>query len=94
MHKRYRKKPIEVEAVQHLEGIKLPPGFLRDDEEIRTPPYGSTSIEVRRTALVGTTLAALVLLGEWLVRNPDGSLSTVPAKVFEATYEEVTPDAA
>ena len=77
--KRFRKKAVEVEAVQCFLGSS-PVDFLRDDEEFRVGAVITTVVK-------GQVPVAHLRTGDWLLRKPDGHLESCKPDYFTATYE-------
>ena len=84
----YRKKPVEVEAVQwdgtNGEAIKEWGAGFRKIEYALTPPV------LRIYTLEGTMEASL---GDWVIKGIQGELYPCKPDIFKATYElvEETP---
>lgn len=82
----YRKKPVEVQAVQS--------GAVFDDRD-NMPSWLKAERECRRLRFVDALGGIVVVDGEearrldWIVRDATGAISVVPASVFAATYEPV-----
>lgn len=78
---RYRKKPVEIEAVQ-FDG--------KNQEEIArfmgVVQYDRHSREITIETLEGTHLARP---GDWIIRGVKGELYPCKPDIFEATYEPV-----
>jgi hypothetical protein len=80
---RYRKKPVEIEAV-HYDGT-FPLGYLGDAENVRAAGDGSGCIEI--STLEGVMRADV---GDWIIRGVKGELYPCKPDIFEATYEAVS----
>jgi len=94
---KFRKKPVEIEAYQltreMLEdnfffGRKLPPGI-----KIMNSDYNPDQKEIYSFSAYVVTIhgeTAKVVLGEWVITEPDG-IHHYPCKpdIFAATYEPV-----
>jgi hypothetical protein len=84
---RFRKKPVEIEAV-HWTGhnfgdlVILEEGCDQEKHIVRTDSYGCVSIQT----LEGTMLAKP---GDWIMRGVKGELYPCKDEIFRATYEEV-----
>ena len=83
--KRYRKKPVEVEA------LKLDPHNAFDvlDQvggELEMTDYGTT------TALLIPTLEGIMRaeIGDYIIRGVEGEYYACKRRIFEKTYEEAT----
>jgi len=81
--KRYRKKPVEVEAVQWTGENVAEIGALTEPSVPKLDP-------VTRTLYFGGDQFAKA--GDFIVRDFDGALRGVTPRAFEATYEEVPAD--
>lgn len=92
--KRFRKKPVEVEAIQL---VKTNPGeivgwvndnggeaFMRGG-----PSGGSAGGQVMIVTLEGTHRADQ---GDWIIRGVKGEFYPCEPDIFAATYEQVTSD--
>lgn len=79
---RYRKKPIEIEAV-HYDGM-FPLEFLGDADYVQAASDGSDSIEIH--TLEGVMRADV---GDWIIRGVQGELYPCKPDIFDATYEPV-----
>lgn len=82
--KRYRKRPVEVEAVQ----LDLQNAFTVLDEiggELEMTDYGTP------TALLIPTLEGIMRaeIGDYIIRGAEGEFYPCKSKIFEKTYEEV-----
>jgi hypothetical protein len=83
---RYRKKPVEIEAVQYLgfetngEECEL---FLGDDFETHLPSQNQIAIRTLEGELTASK-------GDWLIRGVKGEHYPCKPDVFAATYEPVT----
>jgi len=81
---RYRKKPVEVEAVQWTGENRVEvEAFLRDGESL------SEGAGIWRGDELATFLPANLA---YVIRNEGGGLRVVQANLFEATYEPVDQD--
>lgn len=92
---RYRKKPVEVEAVQFTgdnwnevaaltggrEFAEVHPEDWRDDPDIVAEVYDKL-----HSTWVG------VKVGQWIIRGVQGEFYPCDPDVFEATYEAVTDE--
>jgi hypothetical protein len=80
----YRKKAVEVEAVQWTgENIEEIRAFLRPEEFTQNSGNGSLWLRLRREGL------GMVFKGRFIVRHGDGKLERFAPEIFEATYEPV-----
>ena len=83
--KRYRKKPVEIEAMQ----LDPQNAFAVLDEvggELEMTDYGTP------TALLIPTLEGIMRaeIGDYIIRGVEGEYYPCKPKIFEKTYEEVT----
>lgn len=83
--KRYRKKPVEIEAVQ----LDPQNAFTVLDEvggELEMTDDGTP------TALLIPTLEGIMRaeIGDYIIRGVEGEFYPCKPKIFEKTYEEVT----
>lgn len=83
--KRYRKRPVEVEAVQ----LDPQNAFAVLDEvggELEMTDYGTP------TALLIPTLEGImrVEVGDYIIRGVEGEFYGCKRRIFEKTYEKVT----
>lgn len=89
---RYRKRPVEVQAVRWL-GSNLAEvlalvdfdALPADDVHVKCPPLGTLAIPT----LEGTMTAQL---GDWVIRGVKGELYPCKPDIFEVTYEPVPDD--
>jgi hypothetical protein len=80
---RFRKKPVEIEAVQ-FDGT-FPLAFLQDTEQVR---WDEDCLAI--DTLEGTMRARE---GDWIIRGIQGEPYPCKPDIFEATYEPVEPHA-
>ena len=82
--KRYRKKPVVIEAVQYVEYGKLVTGMCNSQSCYTS---GNTEPHVHT---IHESQIVLLTVGDWIIPEPDGK-HFYPCKpdIFEATYEEV-----
>lgn len=80
---RFRKRPVEVEAVQWLgtNGAEVG-GFLGISPEVDFPCHPRIGIQT----LEGVMYAEP---GDWVIRGVKGEFYPCKPDIFEATYEEV-----
>ena len=93
---RYRKKPVEVEAIQycdcHPEDIMEWSGArfvdVLTDEHNLEEPYG----HLKRSVLAIRTLEGdmIVSPGDYVIRGVQGEFYPCRSDIFEATYERVS----
>jgi hypothetical protein len=99
---RYRKKPVEIEAVQlrwdtwdemcSFAGVgpeeDKPEGCYIDAEGYThdAPPSNDALLGLRIPTLEGTMLATE---GDWVIKGIQGELYPCKPEIFEATYEQV-----
>ena len=93
--RRFRKKPVVIEAVQfthavrqahHFDGGPLPPGVRLESAHI-----APSDRVVLHDRFVIDTLEGLmeVSLGDWIIRGVEGELYPCKPGIFAKTYEEV-----
>ena len=86
---RYRRKPVEVEAIQFDPDKRpWPPGV----HEIK--PHWSASVleyDPKRFGFTGNDSAASIAPGDWIVTNQTGEQYVVRELVFSPIYEEIKP---
>ena len=97
--KRYRKKPVVIEAVQWdgtSGGANTVIDWINDNEgcaRYRCAPGGCTGTEeghrVAIETLEGTMFADA---GDWIIRGVQGEFYPCKSDIFEATYERVDDD--
>lgn len=84
--KRYRKKPVVIEAVQFggypSEIVSWCGGTL----DTRTGPTGAAVYVIAIDTLEGTMLA---FPGDWIIKGVQGEFYPCKPDIFQATYEEV-----
>lgn len=95
---KFRKKPVLVDAVQltkeaidsHvLDKAPLPKGCYLSHASSHAP----TRTVYRAVVRLKNTSLDIVMPGDWIICDADGSYSTVKPNIFEATYEPVPPSA-
>ncbi|WBL18500.1 hypothetical protein [Citricoccus sp. NR2] len=89
---KYRKKPVEIEAMQVLDDIRVHLAICRWAESV-TPegqviPVVMSKFDERLFihTLEGTMTASL---GDWIIRGVQGEFYPCKPDIFEATYEAV-----
>jgi hypothetical protein len=83
---RYRKKPVEIDAIQ-LTATNLAAvlGFISDGPDITVNVHSNTNgPRIDIPTLEGTMTAHT---GDWIIRGVQGELYPCKPDVFEATYE-------
>jgi hypothetical protein len=90
---KFRKKPVEVEAIQYdgtnRDEIVAFMGRTRDvrAEELQVPaPGGGTQGELIVHTLEGDTAPSV---GDWIIRGVQGECYPCKPDIFEATYDKV-----
>jgi hypothetical protein len=92
---RYRKKPIEIEAVQFEwkdgEGIPDIPGVRFSKwVDVNIPDHGTKLAPIASTAYIETLEGPLrVSRGDWIITGVKGERYPCKPDIFEATYEPV-----
>lgn len=83
--KKYRKKPIIIEAEQYVEYGKLVRGICN------SMSCHSSGNDQPHVHTIHDNQMVLLEVGDWIIPEPDGK-HFYPCKpgIFEATYEEVT----
>ena len=86
---KYRKKPIEVEAVQYLreENIMQAQDFF-GKENGKILLYDDETNDYFIHTLEGDMH---LTKGDWIIRGVKGEYYPIKSDIFEATYEPVTP---
>lgn len=88
---RYRKRPVEIDAIQMTGGNTLEVvTFIRDGGgkySTSTHPTDGTHDQVFIHTLEGEMRA---VDGDWIVRGVQGEFYPVKPDIFEATYERVS----
>lgn len=88
--RRFRKKPVEIEAIQMTGGNTVQVvGFIRDAGvrySTATHPTDGTRDQVFISTLEGEMRA---VDGDWIVEGVQGELYPVKPDIFAATYEPV-----
>ncbi len=82
--KKFRKKPVVIEAVQITDATFDDPH--PNPEHIAGPIYDPVNRTVIIATLEGTMLANV---GDWIIRGVKGELYPIKPDIFEATYEPV-----
>lgn len=87
--KKYRKKPVEIEAVQvtqrNGEEIESWIGASAKSYDVGMAPGMTHHIDI--DTLEGTMRADV---GDWIIKGVKGEFYPCKPDIFEATYEEVT----
>lgn len=89
--KRYRKKPVLVEAIQYLPGMSLkdfPKGVnMRILEAAPNAPMSAP----RQVEFYVRTLEGQMIVSpyDWIIRGTHGELYPCKPEIFETIYEEV-----
>ena len=99
---KYRKKPVEIEAVQltwenwseicEHAGVgpedDKPSGVYLDDEDYihETPPDSNSRLGLRIPTLEGTMIGTE---GDWIIKGVSGAIYPCKPDIFEKTYEPV-----
>jgi hypothetical protein len=78
--RRYRKKPVVIEAMQYLGSFELE--FLGDSERVRKAADDTGACEI--VTLEGVMRCEV---GDWIIRGVKGELYPCKPDIFEATYE-------
>ena len=80
---KYRKKPVEIEAVQWMAD-----NFVEVDEFMGDCPHSTYPAEgkVEINTLEGTMLATV---GDWIIRGVNGEYYPCKPDIFEKTYDRV-----
>lgn len=94
----YRKKPVEIEAVQLASrsgDFTSAPRWFLDALVEADPNEGAAMLPVGKCAWIGTDLAISTLEGvmhaspgDWVIRGIKGELYSCKPDIFAATYEE------
>jgi hypothetical protein len=90
--RRYRKKPVEVEAILARDAIRYAgqawdqlPEWLSETYEHDIVVFGPTEVFIK--TLEGTMRAGK---DDWIIRGVQGELYPCKPDIFEATYEAVS----
>lgn len=101
---KYRKKPVEVEAIRlgwdtwnevcdFVPKERFGGGKYLDDRTLEMLPEGEISntmgLILKPINPTRSAVAKLVIQGDWLVRGEDDIVNVLTNEVFEATYEPV-----
>ena len=81
MATKFRKKPIVIEAWQHLKHPTFQPLWVFENSS-----YDAPNKTLRITTPEGVLVANI---GDWIIRGIKGEVYPCPLDVFEATYEAV-----
>jgi len=86
MAEKFRKRPVEIEAVQFVKPYHRVKEFCRTIRWVK----GANGLVVwgRIPTLEGDMRADL---GDWIIRGVQGEFYPCKPDIFEATYERVTP---
>jgi hypothetical protein len=97
--RRYRKRPVEVEAVQvTAENVNDVCGWINDGVDEMKQPDARSAVYERfffgRPETMVVTVPTLhgdaeAVEGEWVVRGPKGDFWPVRGDIFEESYQEV-----
>ena len=85
---KYRKKPIEIEAIQYLrdENIMQVQDFF-GDENGKTLIYDAPINQYKIRTLEGDMT---LIKGDWIIRGVKGEFYPCKPDIFEMTYEKVS----
>lgn len=85
--KKYRKKPVVIEAVQFtMESKDQAFNFIRCNCSADFDPDGNPILTIQ--TLEGEMVARF---GDWIIKGIKGEFYPCKPDIFEATYEEVKP---
>lgn len=97
MTRKYRKKPIVIEAIKvaevlHLAAVafdKLPPWLFGNEVE----PGKTTGVIIERSHVIVRTLEGDMRAEphDWIIRGVKGELYPCKPDIFAATYDEAPP---
>lgn len=82
---RFRKRPVEVEAVQYLSNYNNLPDWAKN---AGCETYCSVGRVMEICTLEGTMIANS---GDWIIRGVKGEVYPCKPDIFAATYEVVEP---
>lgn len=82
--KKYRKKPVVIEAVQLTKANLSDVSLLVKDSEVSFCPY-----ELRIPTLEGTMIGGV---GDWVIKGIEGEFYPCKNSVFVNSYEEVSDE--
>lgn len=87
---RYRKKPVEIEAMQlqdDLRQVRDVALWIAENGGIYSEPFLSTPDHALSILTLEGDMKAAV--GDWIIRGVEGEFYPCKPSVFEATYEPV-----
>lgn len=86
---RYRKKPIEIDAIQYL-GLSGPIMEFLTTEEYGRVSFRASDSPTERKMVISTLEGDMTCgYGDWLIRGVAGELYPCKPEIFYATYEQV-----
>lgn len=88
MIKKYRKKPVVIEAVEFkgFENIEEVQKFMKGNIKINFPSDNENDIHMLIDTLEGTMIAKV---GDYIIKGVNGEYYPCKADIFHKTYEEV-----
>lgn len=89
MSRRFRKKPVVIEAVQFT-GTNHAEVFLWAGEDADEFHYDSRYMQIKIDTLEGMMTA---FMGDWIIKGVQGEFYPCKPDIFEATYEAVESEA-
>lgn len=87
---KYRKKPVEIEAIQWHEKTMTIHDVLNHFGGLTGMKATSISRPVGRMLIETEKETIPVLNGDWIVQDENGDMHSIPPDIFAATYERVT----
>ena len=88
MIKKYRKKPVVIEAVEFkgFENIEEVQKFMKGNIKLNFPSDNEDDVHMLIETLEGTMIAKV---GDYIIKGVNGEYYPCKADIFHKTYEEV-----
>lgn len=88
MIKKYRKKPVVIEAVEFkgFENIEEVQKFMKGNIKLNFPSDNENDVYLLIDTLEGTMIAKI---GDYIIKGVNGEYYPCKADIFHKTYEEV-----
>lgn len=88
MIKKYRKKPVVIEAVEFkgFENIEEVQKFMKGSIKLNFPSDNENDVYLLIDTLEGTMIAKI---GDYIIKGVNGEYYPCKADIFHKTYEEV-----
>ncbi len=84
--RRYKKKPVEIEAFRLGLNLANTPAWLKSVVWTTRDPGGNTRVERVEIATLEGTMTAHP--GDWIIKGVEGELYPCKHEIFKKTYEE------